>query len=174
MQRGRAVVTLPYIDKLNERAHFCSPERFRGRDQRPQLQCEIKNAKQARFVRPHLLKLESSIARERCESFGRVFIGILGENLFTCAKIELATSDMNALARFADQIHLDAAFVRIEGRVVMPLLQIEIGGEFAIGAREQVQIEFGGHARAVVVSSLKNMPIFPQIDANEQSAFTAA
>ena len=23
MQRGRAVVTLPYIDKLNERAHFC-------------------------------------------------------------------------------------------------------------------------------------------------------
>jgi hypothetical protein len=28
MQRGRAVVTLPYIDKLNERAHFVAPNAF--------------------------------------------------------------------------------------------------------------------------------------------------
>jgi len=75
-----------------------------------------------------------------------VFVGILGENLFTCAKIELAIFDMNALARFADQIHLDAAFARIVDRVVMPLPQVEIGAEFAIGAREQVQIEFSGYA----------------------------
>ena len=88
MQRRRVRVALANIDKLNQRAHFerAAMQRFLDcavhgciRDELTSALTiagtEIENTKQTRIVRPHLSKLKSGIARERGETFRRVFIG---------------------------------------------------------------------------------------------------
>src|SRR5437870_11037052 len=67
-------------------------------------------------------------------------------------------------------MHLDAAGLLIVNGAMTPAPGIKIRTEFAIGAREQVQIELRGYSRAVVVGALENRFRFFQIDAHEQSA----
>src|SRR5205814_3537333 len=67
-------------------------------------------------------------------------------------------------------MHLDAPGFLIVNRAMTPVPEIKIRTEFAIGAREQVQIELRGHSRTVVVGALENRFRFFQIDSHEYSA----
>ena len=83
----------------------------RGRDQRWRLQYgEIKNAKQARVVRPHLHKFESRSTRQSSETFRRMLVREFGNDLFAGPKMKYMTGDMNGLIGLADEINLDPAF----------------------------------------------------------------
>src|SRR5262245_34814358 len=53
---------------------------------------------------------------------------------------------------------------------MLPACEIEISAELAVNAREQVFVELGSHAGAIVVGCLDDMSIFLEIDANEQTA----
>src|SRR5256885_10913966 len=138
VQRGRIRIALADIDKFNERAHYCS--RFAARSASPtgrRLQNrEIKNAKQARVVGPDFLKLQSGTTSQRGEPFRRVLVGIFGENFFAGGEFELPISDANGLGRLADQIHFDAALIRIVNGSMSPVSYIEIGAELTIGTIE--------------------------------------
>ena len=74
---------------------------------------------------------------------------------------------MNGLRPLADQVHLDAVRVLVVDGAMPPLREIEIRAEFAIGAHQHVEIECGGHARAVVVGGFQNVARFLQIDADD-------
>src|SRR5438094_10044785 len=67
-------------------------------------------------------------------------------------------------------MHLDAPGFLIVNGAMTPAPEIKIRTEFAIGAREQVQIELRGHSRTVVVGALENRFRFFQIDSHEYSA----
>src|SRR5207302_3644838 len=96
---------------------------------------EIENAKQPRIVSPHSNKLESDFAGERGKFFLRVFVGILGGDLFAPTEMELVFVKMNKLIDFADEIHFDATGTRIVDGSMPPLIQIEICANFAIHVR---------------------------------------
>ena len=55
-----------------------------------------------------------------------------------------------------------------------PEREIEVRAELAVSPHEQVQIEFRGHAGAVVVGGLQNFAVFLKIDADDQAAAVAA
>ena len=67
-------------------------------------------------------------------------------------------------------MHLDAPGFLIVNGLMTPALQIKIRTKLAIGAREQVQVELGGHPRAVVIGAFENRFRFFQIDSHEQTA----
>ncbi len=48
-----------------------------------------------------------------------------------------------------------------------PLREIEVRAEFAIRPHEQIEIEGGGYAGAVVVGGFQNLARFLQIDADD-------
>ena len=76
------------------------------------------------------------------------------------AKMKFLAADMNRLVRLADQVHLDAAVALVVNRLVPPERKIEIRAELAIRPHEQIQIEFRGHAGAVVVGGFQNFAVF--------------
>src|ERR1700682_5619235 len=83
----------------------------RGRGQRRRLQDgKIKNAKQARVVRPHPHKFKSRSTRQSSETFRRVLVRKFGNDLFAGRKMKYTTGDMNGLIGFTDEINLDPAF----------------------------------------------------------------
>src|SRR5262245_10218252 len=117
--------------------------------------------------------MKSSLARERDEPANGVFVGILGQNFFSGAKLKFAAADLHGLIDLADEVKFDAAFGWIVSRVVLPVRQIEMSAELAVDVGEKIFVELRGHAGAVVVGGLNNMSIFLEIDADEQAAAVA-
>jgi hypothetical protein len=81
---------------------------------------KIKYAKQTRVVSPEFGEIKSRLASQRDETFRRVLVGMLGQNFFTGAEMELSIVHVNCLIRGADQIHLDAACFRVVNSTVLP------------------------------------------------------
>ncbi len=46
--------------------------------------------------------------------------------------------------------------------------QIEIRAEFAIDARQQIEIEFRGHARGIIIGGTEDLGVLDQIDADDE------
>src|SRR5258707_13596367 len=66
-------------------------------------------------------------------------------------------------------MHFDAAALRAEERLVTKCVEIEIGPEFAVHARQEIEIELCRDARRIIVSRVENVRIFHEIDADDQS-----
>src|SRR5207247_6359550 len=115
-----------HVNESNKSAHSVAAGVDGGRGQRLRLQVEIENAKQARIVTPHVSKLESGVAGERRKFFRRVLVGILGADLFASPEMEFVFGNMDKLIDFADEIHFDAAGVRIVDSAMLPLVDSEI------------------------------------------------
>jgi len=81
---------------------------------------------------------------------------------------------VDGLRRSAQQMHLDAASDGIVEGIVIEGVGVEVGAKLAANAGDQVAVERGGHALAVVVGGVKEMRIFLEIDADQQSAGWAA
>src|SRR5438270_13996369 len=74
------------------------------------------------------------------------------------------------LRPLADEIHFDATVAWIVDRLMPELGQIESGAQFAIDAREEIQIERRGDAGGIVVGGDERMRVPLQIDADHEAA----
>src|SRR3954471_15656628 len=92
---------------------------------------------------------------------------------FALMKFKDAPGQRHALRFQAREMHLDAACGRIEMRVVAERRGGEIGPEFAVDARQHVEIESGGDALRVVVRCSEHGWIFLEIDAYQCAAASA-
>ena len=86
-----------------------------------------------------------------------------------CGEVETLAAQGHALALQADQIHLDAMRHGIVGRVMGKAVQIEIGAQFAIGARQQILVEQGGDAGGIVIGGMQPHRVLHQIHADQQA-----
>ncbi len=73
------------------------------------------------------------------------------------------------LGRAAHEAHLDARVLRVERRVVLELLDAEVGAELAVHALEQVQIEGRRQPQRIVVRSVEDARVLREVDANEKA-----
>jgi hypothetical protein len=65
-------------------------------------------------------------------------------------------------------MHFDAAFVRIPERVMMESAFIEVGAEFAIDAREEIQVELCRDTGAIVIGRAQHVLILDEIGAKQE------
>ena len=68
----------------------------------------------------------------------------------------------------AGQMHLDAVALAVVEGVVLEACEIEIAAEFAVDAREQVEIELRGDAGGIVVGGVEHFGVLHQVDADDQ------
>ena len=108
------------------------------------------------------------------EPLDRVLVGVFGDDLLAAFEMKDALTEVNGLRLFAEKMHFDARLLLIVDRAVLPLAEIEIRAELAIGANEEVEVELGGHAGAVVVSRLENFAGLLQIDTDDHTATMTA
>src|SRR5262249_15635916 len=89
-------------------------------------------------------------------------------NGFARAKLEGLAANMHLLALAARQIDLDAAALPIVAGVVFKGSEMKIGLQFAIDARQQIEIEFGGDAGSIVIGDMQNARILDEISSDDQ------
>src|SRR5580658_470132 len=65
-------------------------------------------------------------------------------------------------------MHFNAASFAIEERVVPERLEIDVGVKLAVDARQEIEIEFGGHARGIVVGAAKRVLVLDQVDTDQE------
>src|SRR5512142_3380346 len=65
-------------------------------------------------------------------------------------------------------MHFDAMALLIVERVMLEGIQPESAPKLAVDAREQIEIEFGGHARGVIVGGVEHLHRLDQVDADNQ------
>ncbi len=81
--------------------------------------------------------------------------GCLGMNRLTRLEIETLAIDRGGLRFPTHQVHFDRRIQLIPARFVREALQPKVAVEFTIDAREEIDIELGGDAFAVVVRGAK-------------------
>ena len=89
--------------------------------------------------------------RQRLKSLDRVFVAVLGVDGLAGAEIDRLAVDAHLLPLGAGKMHFDAVVLAIVAGVMLERGEIEIGAEFAIDARQQIEIELRGHALGVVI-----------------------
>ena len=85
-------------------------------------------------------------------------------------EIEASASDGNGLRFEADQMHLDAALNSVPSHIVGKAFQPEVTLELAIDAREQIQVERGGHLLPVVVGGKQGSNVPGEVDPHHRCA----
>src|SRR6266404_4308651 len=104
------------------------------------------------------------------ETFQGVLVGKLGDDLLAVGEDKLPAADVDRLLTLADEMHLDPTFLFVVNGAVFPTRQIEVRAQLAIGPDEQVEIELGGDAGAVVIRRLQHRAAFLEVDADNQAA----
>src|SRR5208337_3644369 len=73
-----------------------------------------------------------------------------------------------SLVTSGSQVHLDAAGLGIEARLVLECVKDEVGIEFAVHSRQQVSIEGGGDPERIIVSADQSIHGLFEIGAQQQ------
>ncbi len=73
----------------------------------------------------------------------------------------------------ADQVHLDRRFVLVPACLVAELCRREVGVQLAVDAMQEVEVELGGDAFAVVVGGQQDVELLAQVDADDGGALPA-
>src|SRR5262249_50336031 len=102
-------------------------------------------------VRPNPSRLPVGRSRQGLELGDWIFIGILRVDAPAGLKGKTLALDGDALIFLTDQVHLDAAMSGIVNRFVPEGAKIEITAQFAIDARQQIEVEGGRDTGAIVV-----------------------
>src|SRR5215831_16751510 len=110
----------------------------------------------------------SGAARQRSESVDRVFMRVLGVNALAFDEAKLVPEDANGLARQTHEMHLDTAFGVVIDRIMGETPDIDVAAELAIDAFEQIEVEGGGDAAAIVVGRDQDCRVLLQINADEK------
>src|ERR1700682_3511051 len=82
-------------------------------------------------------------------------------------------ADQDILLEAALQMHFDARHRRVPKRNVLERFRIKLAAEFAVDSHEHVLIEFCRHTLGIVVSRVKNVGVFNQVYAEQQSVARA-
>jgi len=117
----------------------------------------MKNREELFRISPDTRELKPGRGRERAEALDCVLVGKFRDDLFVPIEMKFASPETHGLGLLADQMHFDAVRFLIVDGPVSPLREIEVRAQFAIRARKHVEIESGGHARAVVVGSFQDL-----------------
>src|SRR5579863_7477189 len=88
-------------------------------------------------VGPYRPGPESGRRRQLAETFDAVFVTVLGVDRFARGKANRLAVQVHHLPLETHQKHLDAPGVRIVGRIVGKIVEVEIRIQFAIGASQQ-------------------------------------
>jgi len=105
------------------------------------------------LIDPLRLAAETGGASHRKHFLWRVFVAAFGPDRFTREKLDekLGGGNMHGLAAHGSQMHLHASGFVIDSGHVLKLREIEVGIQFAIDARQQIQVEGSGYSQRVVV-----------------------
>src|SRR5450759_1887427 len=131
------------------------------------------HAEQIGRVDPGLVGLETGAVSDGLEILDAVFVGNLRVDGFALAETQALAADAHELRGQAFEVHLDPALVFVVKSLVAKAPQLEIPAELAVDAREQIEVERGGHARRVVVGGVEHLLVFFQVDADEQGTARA-
>src|ERR1700692_4660342 len=106
------------------------------------------------IVNPLRFAAETGSDRHVANFLKRIFITAFSPDGFAFQKLnrELSCIDIHRLAAHGAKVHLHAAILMIDCCLVLKLRNIEVGVEFSVEARQQVQIKGSSHAQLVVVS----------------------
>src|SRR3954466_786453 len=107
-------------------------------------------------VGPHQDRRPPGAARQRAERFHRILVAVLGVNSFAGTEVDALAADPHLLALQACQMHLDARALAVEEGVMLEAGEVEFAAKLAIDARQQIEIELGGDALAVVIGLLQH------------------
>src|SRR5262245_39714863 len=102
------------------------------------------------------LRRKSDAAGQFLEFGDRIFVRVLGVYGLAGPKAKNMAAYGHTLFTHADEMHLDTAERVIVKSPVSECGEVEIGAEFPIDARKQVEIELGGDALRVVVRRVKH------------------
>src|SRR5664280_1372880 len=84
------------------------------------------------------------------------------------AEVEALAGGLDLLALEAGEMHFDAVALAVEESVMLEAVEIEGATEFAIDAREQIEIERSGDAGLVVIGGVEDLGRLDQVDADDQ------
>src|SRR5271170_6404755 len=99
---------------------------------------------------------------------------MFGRDVFAGFESELDSVEMHDLRASADEVHFDTAQSLVVRRVVTKCGKIEIGAEFTVGTREDVEVESRRHIFAIVVGAFDDVPLLFQIISNQKAAIWTA
>ena len=85
-------------------------------------------------------------------------------------EFEASAADDDGLRLEADQMHLDAALGCVPPHIVGKTVQPEVTLQLAIDAREQIQVERGGHLLPVVVGGKQGSNVPGEVDPHHRCA----
>ena len=80
------------------------------------------------------------------------------------------SADVHGLVSLAHEAHLDAGVVSIVDGVVLEGVELEVRVELAIEPGEEVQIECGSNAAAVVIGGVQHGCVLADVDAEQECA----
>src|ERR1700722_10163698 len=88
-------------------------------------------------------------------------------NAFAGPERKTSAQHPHGLVGFADQMHLDAMAFAVEDRAVGKRRKVEIAGELAVDAGQQVEIETRGDAGGIVVGGVERPFVLFEIDTDQ-------
>ena len=135
--------------------------------------CQVLHAKQPRVVGPDLADGEAGGAGHAGELLEGVLVRVLGADRFAGVKLDGLVADVYGLVALADQLHLDASGSGVPDGAVFEVGEVEVGGELAVEAGQQIQVKCRGDAFGVVVGAQEHVGVLAQVDADEQAALGA-
>src|SRR5512137_1161892 len=89
-------------------------------------------------------------ARKCGERLDTVLVAVLGMDGFAGAEVDDLAGHLDLLPLQAGEMHFDAMALAVVERAMLENIQPESTAKLAVDAREQIEIEFGGHACGVV------------------------
>jgi hypothetical protein len=106
-----------------------------------------------RLIHPLRLAVEAGVVCEADEFVVRIFVGTFRPDRFILFELNgyRGFRDGGFLPGAGAKVHFDAVRCFIEEGDVRELLEVEVGAEFAIDARKQVEIEGGGHTDWIII-----------------------
>src|SRR5215813_1509515 len=124
-------------------------------------------------VSPDACRRPAGAARERTEGVDRVLVAVFGVDGFAGAEFDRASGDLHLLTFAARKVHFDATALAIVESVMTERVEIEVGSELAVDARKQVEVEFRGDTRGVVVGSVEDARVLDEVDTDDQRGLGA-
>src|SRR5439155_15844126 len=97
-----------------------------------------------------------------------VLVAALGMDRLVGRKLDQVTRYVDRLSASAHEMHLDAAPLAVVERPMAERVDIEVRQELAIDAREQIEVELGGHARGIVIGGIENVGVLDEIDTDDK------
>ena len=99
-----------------------------------------------------------------------ILVAVFRVDHLTLSKVDLQSEipDPDALVSQTDQVHLNSIVLVIEDGLMPECGQIEIRGQFAIEARQDVEVKSRGDTLGIIVSRLEDSGVLEQVNPQEE------